>query len=112
MTTPLRRLSEFSLAGLLLASGPCSSETQPSARPRRERAAPSPVSPTPASPAPGLYVVSTDPYVAAAQLVDAIRALPTLDRAALERFGIPLHRSPGVAVDGEDYETPLPNGPL
>jgi hypothetical protein len=56
--------------------------------------------------------VSTDPYVAAAQLVDAIRALPTLDRAALERFGIPLHRSPGVAVDGEDYETPLPNGPL
>lgn len=115
MSAPLRVLGLLSLVALLTAFGPCGERQAP---PSASVNAPAPAAPqpppaNPTIPKEGQTPMAQNPSATAFQLIDAIAALPELNKATLERVtGVVLAHSPTAGPGDFYYEAILPSGPF
>jgi len=112
----LRTLGKLGLVSLLAASGPCNGDTagSPGPEPRSEKppAVPS-AAPANNPPSTGTIALSNNPYAPVLATVDAIAALPDLNKAALERiFGVTLAHAAAALPTQQYFEASLPSGPF
>lgn len=112
MSYLLQGLGKIGPLLVLTASGPCGREPAPTSASALEKTAvptAAPVDPVPQK----AHIVSKDPYISATQLVDAIAALPTLNKASLEGLlGVSMVRAQTTPPDLQYYEAILPSGPF
>ena len=109
----LKMLGKLALGSLLAASGPCNGEAPPA--PVREPSEQAPAVPSQANnpPRTGTVVLSNNPYANVLQTVDAIAALPALNKAALEHsLGVTMAHVASALPTQQYFEAILPSGPF
>jgi hypothetical protein len=119
MNVPLRILGQLALCALLTAFGPCAGRQEPPNVSVNEPAPAAPKPPAqpplvnPATPKEGQILMPQNPSATAFQLIDAIAALPDLNKAALEGVSrVALAHSPTAGQTDLYYEAMLPSGPF